>query len=136
MRHILFATHGTMASGMQTSIELICGKRENVTYMDFYIGEDDSKRLSDYMETHGTDEEIIICTDMFNGSVSQKFLPYLNRSGIHLITGINLPMALEVVLCDEPLTKEVISEFIRVGHEQLYYVDMDKFLSDGHEDFF
>lgn len=136
MRHILIATHGTMAAGMQKSIEMICGQKDNITYMSVYSEDADyDKIICDYMDARGEDDEIIVCTDMFYGSVSQKFIPYLTRRGTYMLAGVNLPTVLEAVFCDEPLTKEVINEFIRVGHEQLYYVDIEKLAAGSAEDF-
>lgn len=136
MRHILIATHGAMATGMQKSIEMICGEKENVTYMNFYTEDMDYDRcIRDYMDARGDDNEILICTDVFYGSVSQKFLPYLTHTNTHMIAGVNLPVILEVLFCDEPLTKDVINGFIRVGHEQLYYVDIESLAVDSTEDF-
>ncbi len=37
------------------------------------------------------DEELIVTTDIFGGSVNNEFMKYLSKSNIHLIAGVNLP---------------------------------------------
>lgn len=138
MRYILIATHGTMAGGMQTTIEMICGKKENVRFMSFYTEDIDyEKAVLDFIDSLKEGDEAVICTDIFYGSVSKKFLPYLTRKGVHMITGFNLPAVLEIIMCDDELTKETFDECIRVGHEQMYYVEIEKIMAGGDdEDFF
>jgi mannose/fructose-specific phosphotransferase system component IIA len=138
MRHVIIATHGKLASGYQDSIEMICGKKEQITYMCFYA-EDDMDydgEIKKYMESVSADDEVLICTDMFSGSVSQKFLPFLERPNVFMITGINLPIVLEMVMYKGGLNRESIDSFVKGGISELYYVDIDKIKNDSDGDFF
>lgn len=136
MRHILIATHGTMADGLKKSVELICGTQANLTCMNFYSGDADCNRfLADYMDALGNGDELVVCTDIFFGSVNQKFLPYLSRPGMYVLTGVNLPAVLEVVMYDGPLTSQALEKIAHLGREQLYMVRREELTVGSDENF-
>ena len=53
------------------------------------------------------DRDVIVLTDMTAGSVNQKFFRYRTRPHTHIISGMNLPLALGVTM--EP-TDQYISD--------------------------
>jgi mannose/fructose-specific phosphotransferase system component IIA len=134
---MIIATHGRLASGYQDSIEMICGTKEQISYMCFYAGDVDyDGEIKKYMESLSVDDEVLICTDMFSGSVSQKFLPFLGKPNIFMVTGVNLPLVLEMVMYKGRLSRQVIDSFVKGGVSELYYVDIDKIKEDSDEEFF
>ena len=62
--------------------------------------------------------------DMMGGSVYQKFYPYMSEK-VHVICGMNLPMALSLVLApeDERLTSEKVEQVLMDCKNQLVYVN-------------
>jgi mannose/fructose-specific phosphotransferase system component IIA len=137
MRHVIIATHGRLASGYEDSIEMICGKKEQIVYMNFYAEDMDyDGEVKKIMESFSADDEILICTDMFSGSVSQKFLPFLEKPNVFMITGINLPIILEMIMYKGRLNRESIDSFVKGGISELYYVDINKIKNDSDGDFF
>jgi mannose/fructose-specific phosphotransferase system component IIA len=139
MRRILIATHGKLAKGYQDTIEMICGVKENTRYMCFYSdGFDDETEIKQYMAAVQADDEVVIFTDMPTGSVNQNFFSYIANKNIHLTTGINLPLVLEIVTCKGKLTRKRIDGFISTGISELYYVDLEKLKEEavGDENFF
>lgn len=100
MKHVLIATHGKMASGIRYTAEMIAGEQTDVTTMDAYVDAeiDLEKELDHYfMERKG--ERIIVLTDLMGGSVNQKLMQYAAKDEkITLITGINLPMLIQIFL--------------------------------------
>lgn len=141
VRRIVIATHGRLAAGYKDSIEMICGTEENITYMCFYTeGFDGDAELKKYMEAVREDDEVIVFTDMQAGSVNQKFFPFLANKNLHLITGINLPLVLEIVTSREKITNENIGGYIKIGLSELRYIDYEKIKSktkaEAEESFF
>ena len=68
------------------------------------------------------DEELIIATDLFGGSVNNEFMKYLSSSNIHLIAGINFPSLVELVLnLDNTDTAQMIQSAVSTGRDQLLY---------------
>jgi len=135
-----------MASAIGHSVKMIYGEVENLKCMDFYTEADATKtgnetidydkRISEYFAALNTADEVLICTDIKEGSVSQKFLPYCTRPGVHMIVGVNLPAVLEAVMCDEPITKQTLGEIINVGREQMAAINMEDNSCEDIEDFF
>jgi mannose/fructose-specific phosphotransferase system component IIA len=137
MRRVIIATHGKLASGYRDSIEMICGQKDQISYMCFYAENTDyDDEIKKYIESLSADDEVLICTDMFSGSVSQKFLPFLEKPNIFMVTGINLPFVLEMVMYKGRLSREIIDSFVKGGVSELYYVDIDKIKEDSDGEFF
>ncbi|MDR1901308.1 MAG: hypothetical protein LBQ88_03360 [Treponema sp.] len=127
MRRIVIATHGKLASGYQDTIEMICGKKENVSYMCFYSEETNyDEEIQKYMDSVSPGEEVLILTDMSAGSVSQRFLKSLEKPNVFMITGINLPIVLEIVMYKGEINHDVIDSFVKGGVSELYSVDLEK----------
>ena len=70
------------------------------------------------------EDEVVVLVDMMGGSVYQKFYPYMSDK-VHVICGMNLPMALSLVLApeDERLTSEDVEEKLMECKNQLVYVN-------------
>lgn len=70
-RHYIFASHGTLASGVLNSVELILGKRSNVWTLCAYVEEDVdlSQQVDTLIARIPPEDEIIALTDIFAGSV-------------------------------------------------------------------
>lgn len=96
MVKMLLASHGNLASGMLSSLELILGKQEHAEILCAYVdGEDDvAPRVKDFMEEMRPEESWIVCTDLFGGSINNEFMKYLDRPNMRLISGMSLPMVI------------------------------------------
>ena len=70
------------------------------------------------------EDEVVVLVDMMGGSVYQKFYPYMSEK-VHIICGMNLPMALSFVLVpeDECLTSEKVEQVLMDCKNQLVYVN-------------
>lgn len=102
MRKILIATHGDFASGAVSAASIIAGEKDYVTYINAYT---DSKNLKVAIEEYFKDikeqDELIILTDLFGGSVNQALMPYVKQDNIYIITGFNLALLLEILMLNE-----------------------------------
>lgn len=95
-RKIILASHGKFASGILSSLELICGKNEAISALDCYINENfDLKKTIDQLMLENEKKELIVITDLFGGSVNNEFLRYIKRPDFYLIAGLNLPFLIE-----------------------------------------
>lgn len=96
-RKIILASHGNFATGILSSLELICGKNDNIVTIDAYmtadynLNDEISKRMN---ENKGN--ELIVVTDIFGGSVNNEFLNYIHTENFYLIAGMNLPLVIEL----------------------------------------
>jgi len=57
-----------------------------------------SKVVTAVFKVKKDEDEIIIFTDIYYGSVCQQFMPYLRLPNVHMISGVNFPLILEIVM--------------------------------------
>ena len=111
MRHFILATHGHFAAGIRESLELVFGAQEGVQAVCAFVdGENDVHALvRDALDREAADVDIVVCTDIFGGSVNNEFLNALPaHPRVHLIAGMNLPMLIALFLSPEPDTAALI----------------------------
>jgi mannose/fructose-specific phosphotransferase system component IIA len=125
-RKFLIATHGAFAKGVKSSLDFIIGEMDNVFLIQAYLDESRSveDELATVLETVTADEELIIFTDLLGGSVNNIMLRNALRENVHIVSGFNLPLLIEIILgdADSPVI-EVIESAINNAKEQMVYVN-------------
>lgn len=126
-RSVIIATHGTMAAGIKDSLDILTGNAAGIyTICGFSEDPDPRKSIAQLMEQIGSDQEILVFTDLMGGSINQMFIPYLKTHRLHLITGCSLPLIFPLILNEEEsLTKECIEDAIRTAQEEIRYVNQE-----------
>lgn len=112
---ILCMSHGTMAEGVVQSAKMIVGDVKFLDYINAYVdGNDDiEKKIVDYLNQN-RGQTIIVCTDIFGGSVNNNWMKYLNTEGnLYLIAGLSLPLIIELVLKIEQKSQDNINKIIK-----------------------
>lgn len=124
MRKFVIATHGLMADGMKDSVAFITGIKDSIQAISFFTQDLNYQQVvSDVFKDKKEEDEIIIFTDIYYGSVCQQFMPYLGLSNVHMISGINLPLILEIIMTSSELNADLLKNIIISSREQLAYVD-------------
>lgn len=102
-RKIVIATHGTLAAGFASALELIVGKQE-LTAVCCYTDPDFNmeKTIEKIIDSVGENEELYVFTDLFGGSVNNAFMKALYTNEFHLITNSSLGLLMDFIL-SEPL---------------------------------
>jgi fructoselysine and glucoselysine-specific PTS system IIA component len=127
MRQIIIASHGSFSKGMMDSITMIIGEFANVQH--FSISSSDSQeaiaiRIEDMLRKYGEEDDIIVLTDVLGGSVMNIFIGYMQTHNVHVITGVNLPLALEILDADEETELlAVIHDSIEKGKAGIKYIN-------------
>ncbi|OUZ16485.1 hypothetical protein A5868_001406 [Enterococcus sp. 12F9_DIV0723] len=123
MRYILIATHSTFASGINESLKLLIGERPEISVIDAYVDDSDfTHKVDDFFSQFNSDDEYVVFTDLFGGSVNQKIFSYKNNYEFHLVTGFNLPVILEIILCGKQLSIPVLEDIIEKCRQELSLV--------------
>lgn len=125
MRKILIATHGVYAEGIKSAAEFILGPQPGITTICAYTGD---LALKDELEAYfggcAPEDEVIILTDIYGGSVNQACMEYMKRPDTHLITGINLVLLLQIMTMEQsPCDKEALLALMEEAREQISYVN-------------
>lgn len=125
-RHYVIASHSILAEGMEKTLKFFVGNETNIEVLTAYVNntpiDDDIKKIMDGIVE---DDEIVILTDLKGGSVNQKFFPFIYRSHTHLITGMNLPLAMSLVMepTENYLIPERVQEIVDESRQQLEYIN-------------
>jgi len=126
MRKYLIAAHGTLASGIRSSLEIIIGSLENVFIIEAYIGENKSleEEIALVLLQINSEDDLIVFTDLMGGSVTNQILQYALKKNVYIISGFNLPLLLDILLAD-PATpvNEVIETGIKNAKDQIVYIN-------------
>ena len=114
MKKFLFATHGTLATGMKSTLELLIGNTADITCLTAYVNPEDNvdEQLKVYFSEVSDEDQVIVCTDLMGGSVNQKVVPYAQKENVFLIAGFNLPLILELEMNEDKVTKEELLDSI------------------------
>ncbi|WP_295746222.1 PTS sugar transporter subunit IIA [uncultured Limosilactobacillus sp.] len=101
----LIATHGKLASGFQSSINILTGKGDSVKVIDAYLDNSDyTPKIDEFIDSVADDEQAVIFTDLFGGSVNQKVVTRLvpkGKGNVFLIANSNLAIILSILLLPE-----------------------------------
>jgi len=126
IRKYLIATHGKLAGGVKSSLEIITGAMDNVFLIEAYVNEnrpleDDIKVILAQIDKN---DELIVFSDILGGSVTNQLLQYAHQSNVHIVSGFNLPLVIEVVLADAGTpADELIANAIDNAKQQMVYVN-------------
>lgn len=134
-RHLELASHGHLASGALSALKILVGNKNNISAMDCYVDNsfDLQKAVEKVISDH-KEEDLILVTDLFGGSVNNEFMQYLTDN-IFLIAGMNLPFLLELAVnLDSPVpTKEIIQNALNASAKSLKFcnaIDLSETLQD------
>ena len=127
MRRFIFASHHKLAYGLKDTVDFLTGSTKAIYDINAYLDDetkDIDKVVAELFASFDDEDEVVVLVDMMGGSVYQKFYPYMSEK-VHIICGMNLPMALSFVLVpeDECLTSEKVEQVLMDCKNQLVYVN-------------
>lgn len=141
MKKVLVASHGHLASGIRSSIGILTGMADMVEAVDCYVDDSDfTPRIQAFIDSVGPEDEAIIFTDIYGGSVFQKVvLMEPEKRGIVHVTGMNLGLVIETLLGAEPVTADSIKQSVEPARATMQVVEPPSKAADNEEsegDFF
>lgn len=132
MTHIIMVSHGEYVKAMIESAELIVGEQENVTTFGFNLGDSVDQlqeSIANELKRVQKNSNVLVLTDMFSGSPFNAVSSLMQEYSFHHITGINLPMLLEILMSrDETSVEELCNNVMEKGKDTIVYVN--KFLKE------
>ena len=137
-KKILIATHGELAKGFQSSLNILAGKGDEIQVINAYVSDEDyTPQLVEFIESVKENEQGVIFTDLFGGSVNQKALTEVltaKKENIFIISNANLAVVLSIIFSVENvLTKEAIEAAINESQVKLVETTIS---SDDEDAFF
>lgn len=118
---ILVIGHGRFAEGIKSVANIIVGDLSEVTFMNTYVDDIDFHvELDNYFSQN---KNVLVLTDLFGGSVNQAIIQYITKVNIDVITGINIPLILEILISNTTGNNLDFRRIISSAKEQIVYVN-------------
>lgn len=122
MRRIVLASHHRFAEGLAATMNFI-GNIEGIEVICAYVDQTPLEdQVAELFSRFDADDEVLVMTDIIQGSVNQKFVPYLNDH-VFLVAGVNVPLALELAFAAEPLTTADIEACIAAAQDSIKLIN-------------
>ena len=123
-KKFLIASHGNLASGLQNSIEILSNRGNELSVINAYITSDDyTDQITDFINNLSDNEQGIIFTDLYGGSVNQKVVNEVissNKANVFVISNTNLAVVLSVLFAIEDVfTDEILEGYIKDSNVSL-----------------
>jgi fructoselysine/glucoselysine PTS system EIIA component len=125
-RKFLIATHGSFAKGIKSSLDIIIGEVAHVFLIEAYLNENKpiEEELQAVLAKVSDNEELIIFSDLLGGSITNQAIRFALKENVHVVSGFNLPLLIDVLLADaETPVAEVIETAIDNARNQIVYVN-------------
>ena len=134
MLKLFISSHGHFASGIKSSVEILMGPNDRITVFDAYINQDSvNEHLDAFFETVTEDDDVIMLSDLYGGSVNSVMYTYLTRPNTRLVAGVNLALVLELAVKEE-ISDEELEALVEQSRTMLRIVEMEKVQEEETED--
>ena len=136
MLKIFLSSHGHMASGIKSSLEILIGNTDKITVFDAYVDEKNVQDVLDnFYKTVSEDDEVLLLSDLYGGSVNQVMFTYLNRPNTRLVSGVNLALVLELAI-KETISDSELEELVETSRMMMKIVKIEALADDNDSDEF
>lgn len=133
---IIIVTHSNFAEGIKNSVEMIAGKQDNFTAINFENGEDieDLKnRISQKAEEYTSKGlDVIYVTDLKGATPFNACLYVSTQIWGPVVAGLCLPILLELVLTRDIMDIEDLSSYVRYvitnAKESIQVIDVNELM--------
>ena len=138
MRQFIIASHAHFAAGINESVSLLSGERDNVRTLSMYVdGNNDlAAAAAKMLDETPEGDDLVVCTDLFGGSVNNEFTSIVQRRpNTYLVTNMNLPLLIQLLFAEEGRdTADVIREICAADDTRVKFVnDLIEDIEDDEE---
>lgn len=113
MKKIVVATHGYFGKELVNSGSLIMGDTlsfGSLSMNEKTVSEDIRNEVKELLANRSEEEGIFILTDVLGGSICNICSEFINEPNYYVLTGVNMPMILELISSMNFLTDEDLIE--------------------------
>ncbi|MDR2878569.1 MAG: PTS sugar transporter subunit IIA [Fusobacteriales bacterium] len=135
---IFIINHGEFGKALIESAELIAGPLDDIYAFSLKKGmslEDLIELVEDNLKT---EKNVIILTDLFGGTPNNVAVYLQNKYQFPLISGVNLPILLNLVLSRDAAEVDIdsiISDTVVAGKDSIQYQELKNEFEIGGDDF-
>ena len=100
----------------------------------------DEKSLNDaldaFFQTVGEDDQVILLSDMYGGSVNSTMYTYLEHPNTTLIAGVNLALVIGLTILEGDISREMLESVIEQSKDAIRIVNLDDSETTQEDDLF
>ncbi|WP_196601268.1 PTS sugar transporter subunit IIA [Pectinatus frisingensis] len=127
---VLIATHGDLGKGLLETSGMLYGKAEKVEVLGLSIGEsiiDFRRNFEDAIIRLNPAEGLLVLVDIVGGSPYNTAFAFLSRYNFQLISGINMPMLLEILSLKDTSVdaKQLAVKCMNSGRDNIKLLNVD-----------
>lgn len=123
MNQFIIATHATLAGGFADVVRFFKSDLENVQFINAYVETQEFEKEFRKALEKVKNENVIVLTDIMGGSVNQIAARLMPEYSYQLITGVNLPLMIELTFMSDEISAEQIRNSVENAKEQIVYVN-------------
>jgi PTS system mannose-specific IIA component len=112
---LVLVTHGRLAEELRSAMEHVVGKQKGVATICIAAEDDVEQRRRDIracIEDVDAGDGVVIITDMFGGTPSNLAISMMDRPGVDVIAGANLPMLVKLA---KVRSRQTLAETVAVA---------------------
>lgn len=127
MVKFFLSSHGHLASGIKSSIDILLGNSDRLTVFDAYVDEKSlEEELNAFYRGVAPEDQVILMSDMYGGSVNSIMYTFLDRPNTTLLAGVNLALVIGLVINEGPISREMLRDVVEQSREALRIVEMEE----------
>jgi PTS system mannose-specific IIA component len=114
---LVLVTHGRLAQEFLAAMEHVVGRQEQIRAVSIEAEDDIEQRRSDIVRAVNEVDRgdgVVILTDMFGGTPSNLAISTMDRPGVEVIAGVNLPMLIKLASVRD---SETLAEAVKAAQE-------------------
>jgi PTS system mannose-specific IIA component len=124
---MILATHGELAKGLKSALEIIMGTQENIYPISLLPGQgiqEIRSEMESKLEQLKEKTCIFIVTDLFGGTpFNSSIFVGKDKEKIRLMTGVNLPMLIQFCSSGTNDPDQLAKELEQVGKDCVQIID-------------
>lgn len=132
MFEVIIVTHGSLAQALHKTAELIVGEREGVQTFGLNLGDSVdvfAEQVKEAIEKSLAKGDVLVLTDMQSGSPCNVTTAAMLDNKFRHITGVNLPMVIEVLGSYEFMDiEETCNSILEIGRDSVK--DINKLIEE------
>lgn len=138
MYGVIVATHGNYASGLKSTLKLVCGDMENLRTVDYVAGMTVFELEEQYdkvMEELKSYDKFIFLTDIFGGTpFNRAVMKYAGNENVKILAGVNFTLVYSALTADSDDFEEDIAEMIEAAKDEIAEFKPEKSTQDENFD--
>lgn len=132
---LILASHGSLAEGMLSAVEMIAGKQEKMRAYGLSTYQTPAKvreKVQEELDQYPEDHFLILC-DIKCGSIHNILVELCADERVALISGMNLALVLTLSLSPD-MEKDQLIKSMEEAKENLMYFDKETIMSSNLEE--